>query len=128
MNEEIIKEFEQYLIDLNNNQVATTNKIDELTAYFIAKDKREQEEKEREENKEAEEKAIKEEEEQKQQEEIEQEEQQEEAEEQTISEILVDIKNEQIRTNEIFSGQLFFTGVIAGLLIGIILWNRIFKL
>ena len=44
------------------------------------------------------------------------------------TELLQDIKAEQIRTNEIFSGQLFFSGIIGGLILGLILWERFIKL
>lgn len=116
---------------LNSNTVATNDSIKELQEYFILKDKKEEKEKQNQE-----EIALKE---KKNQEEIQKQQEEEEAsalaeesarseaETQTYQELLVDIRDKQELSNEIFAGQLFFTGMIAGLLIGIILWNRFYK-
>lgn len=117
--------------ELNQNSVATNNSIKELQEYFILKDRKE-------EQKEA--TAKKQEEEQKQTQEELQEQQKKEEESalaeqtakadtqtETYTELLVEIRDKQELSNEIFAGQLFFTGMIAGLLIGIILWNRFYK-
>lgn len=111
----------QALSDLNQNTVATNNSIKELQEYFLIKDKREQEKQAKAEEEESKALEVKEQEEQTSK----------DAEQQqvdTYTELLTDIRDNVQLSNEIFAGQLFFTGVIAGLLVGIILWNRIFKL
>lgn len=132
MNEEVSnKELLDAINELNQNSVATNNSIKELQEYFILKDRKE-------EQKEA--TAKKQEEEQKQtQEELQDQQKKEEqsalaeqsakadTQTETYTELLVEIRDKQELSNEIFAGQLFFTGMIAGLLIGIILWNRFYK-
>ena len=119
----------QALNDLNQTSVATNNSIKELTEYFIIKDKQEKQ-KEDTLNKQAEQ-AEKEEaeiQEQKEQEEASaQAEQSARADAQTeeFETLLADIRAEQQLTNQLLSGQFLFFGIICGILLFKILWDKL---
>ena len=119
----------QALNELNENSVATNNSIKELQEYFIIKDRQE---KQREDtlNKQAEQ-AEKEEaelQEQKEQEEASVKAEQSakaDAQEQTYTELLMDIRSELQLQNQIISGQFLFFGIICGILLFKILWDKL---
>ena len=119
----------QALNDLNQNSVATNNSIKELTEYLIIKDKQEKQ-KEDTLNKKAEQ-AEKEEaeiQEQKEQEEASaQAEQSARADVQTeeYETLLTDIRAEQQLTNQLLTGQFLFFGIICGILLFKILWDKL---
>ena len=119
----------QALNDLNHTSVATNNSIKELTEYLIIKDKQEKQ-KEDTLNKQAEQ-AEKEEaeiQEQKEQKEASaQAEQSARADAQTeeYETLLSDIKAEQQLTNQLLSGQFLFFGIICGILLFKILWDKL---
>ena len=106
---------------LNDNTVATYNSITDLQEYLISKDNRERDDKAKEEKKQEETKQQEEELKKQQDEEeasvLAEESARSQAETETYQEILVDIRDKQELSNDIFAGQLFFTGMIAGLLI-----------
>ena len=119
----------QALNDLNQNSVATNNSIKELTEYLIIKDKQEKQ-KEDTLNKQAEQ-AEKEEAEI--QEQKEQEEASAKAEESALADaqteeyetLLADIRAEQQLNNQLLSGQFLFFGIICGILLFKILWDKL---
>lgn len=119
----------QALNDLNHTSVATNNSIKELTEYLIIKDKQEKQ-KEDTLNKQAEQ-AEKEEaeiQEQKEQKEASaQAEQSARADSQTeeYETLLSDIRAEQQLTNQLLSGQFLFFGIICGILLFKILWDKL---
>lgn len=119
------------LNNLNDNTVATNNSVKELQEYFIIKDKKEQQEKatqEKQAEQEAKEQAELDEQSAKEEESVAAEQSAKaDAQTETYTELLTEIRDKQELSNQIFAGQLFFTGMIAGLLIGIILWNRFYK-
>ena len=119
----------QALNDLNQNSVATNNSIKELTEYLIIKDRQEKQ-KEDTLNKEAEQ-AEKEEaelQEQKEQEEASAKAEQSakaDAQTETYTELLTDIRSELQLQNQMISGQFLFFGIICGILLFKILWDKL---
>ena len=125
------KEILDALNNLNSNTVATNNSVKELQEYFILKDKKEEQEKatakKQEEQTKKEEEELTEQQEKEEASALAEQSARSEAQTETYTELLTDIRDKQELSNDIFAGQLFFTGMIAGLLIGIILWNRFYK-
>lgn len=114
---------------LNENQVATNNSINELNHYIIEKDKKEEKEKANAE-KEAKEIAEKEAEEtenkNKEQEKRELTKSQQEQEQQEIYQEQIHILSDGISTqNGMIAGQFVTDGIIAGVLLLTILWNKL---
>lgn len=120
------------LVKLNESSSATNKSVQELQAYFIAKDKREeqksqtQEKIEQEADKEAselEQQALK-------QEQSEKAEQtaKADAQNETYTELLTDIRDQVTLNNQIMSGQLLFIGIICGVLLAKIFIDRFMKL
>ena len=129
MNDEQYIALQEALDTLNENTVVTNNSIQELHHYIIKKDKEAQEEKERAEQ-EAIEKAEKEAEEKEEKTKAEQEEQQtRDAQAQTQEEIyteqLQNINTQLEVTNGMLVGNFVTDGIICGVLLLTILWNKI---
>ena len=119
----------QALNDLNQNSVATNNSIKELTEYLIIKDRQEKQKEEtlnkQSEQAEKEEAEIQE---QKEQEEASAKAEQSakaDAQSQTYEELLIDIRSEVQLTNQLLSGQFLFFGIICGILLFKILWDKL---
>lgn len=105
---------------LNEGTVSNGEKLDQVLEYLVTKDKKEQEEKE----------AAQEEEDQKKEEEqktTEEKEQSDIEQNETYTEVLTDIRDQTALTNNLLSGQIFFMGVIFGLLLLNVLWNRFIR-
>lgn len=114
---------------LNENSVATNNSIKELQEYFIIQDRKEYQEKE----------TLKKQEEQNAkvdaefQEREQQAEQSEKAEEtakadaqtETYTELLTDIRDQIQLNNQLISGQFLMFGIICGILLFKILWDKL---
>lgn len=120
------------LNDLNSNTIATNNSIKELQEYLISKDRKEQQE-EATKAKQEEQEALKQaelDEQTAKEEESAMAEQSAKADQvtDTYTELLTDINNNVVLSNNIFAGQLLFTGIISGILLGKILFDRFIKL
>ena len=112
---------------LNKGVVSNGEKLDSITEYLIAKDK-EDKEKEEEQLKKEEEQLKKDQEEEELQKGIEQEKEQSQTEQtETYTEILNDIRDQSVVTNYILSGQIFFMGVLFGVVLLSVLWNRFIR-
>ena len=121
MNNQILESLER----LNQNEVKVINTLNDIQEYLIIQDKK-QEEKEEEELKSAEEKALQD----KQKEEEEnqtraEQSAQSETQQQTYEELLVEIRDEQRLTNQMFAGTFLFYGLICGILLFKILWDKL---
>ena len=129
MNEEQYTELTEALNNLNQNTVVTNNKIDELQHYFIRKDE-EEEKAQKKAQQEAEEKAQKEAEEKEANTKAQEEEQlTREAQQQTQDEIyteqLQNINSQLEATNGMLVGNFVTDGIICGVLLLTILWNKL---
>lgn len=98
---------------LNEGVISNGERLDEISEFLITRDKEEKEEKE---------------EQLKKDQETEQEENIRSSEEtETYTEILSDIRDQSVLTNNIMAGQIFFMGVIFGILFLNVLWNRFIR-
>lgn len=105
---------------LNEGVVSNGERLTEISEFLIAKDKAE--------NLEKEENLKKQEEEKLKNEEVEKENQVKASEEtDTYTELLTDVRDQMVLTNNILSGQVFFMGVIFGILLLKILWDRFIR-
>lgn len=105
---------------LNEGTSSNGEKLDEVLEYLIAKDNKEQEEKVS--ALEKEEKSL---EEEKQDSEIREQSASEQNE--TYTELLTDIRDQSILTNNLLSGEIFFMGVLFGVIFLNVLWNRFIR-
>lgn len=112
----VIKELQ----NLNNNTDANGKKLDQIIDYMLAKDIQEKSEKE--EQLKQEEKAAADYEVKAQEEQAEQ-----DTQTATYTELLTDIRDQSVLTNNILSGQIFFMGVLFGVLLLNVLWNRFIR-
>ena len=112
---------------LNQGTSSNGEKLDQIMEYLITKDKLEQEEKEKAaKEQEEKEKAAKEQEE-KDQQEAETKSAQEQQEQETFEEVVTDIRDQVVLTNNLLAGQIFFMGVVFGVLMLKILWDRFIR-
>ena len=112
---------------LNQGTNSNGEKLDEIMEYLITKDKLEQEEKEKAaKEQEEKEKAAKDQEE-KDQQEAEIKSAQEEQDQETFEEVITNIRDQVVLTNNLLSGQIFFMGVVFGVLMLKILWDRFIR-
>lgn len=112
---------------LNKGVVSNGEKLDSITEYLITKDK-EEKDKEEEQLKKEEEQLKKDQEEEELQKGIEQEKEQSQTRQtETYTEILTDIRDQSVVTNYILSGQIFFMGVLFGVVLLSVLWNRFIR-
>lgn len=105
---------------LNQGTVSNGEKLDQVIEYLITKDKKEQEEKE----------TAQEEQEQAQEEEqksTEEKEQSVNEQNETYTELLTDIRDQTVLANNLLSGQIFFMGVLFGIIFLNVLWNRFIR-
>lgn len=105
---------------LNKGTVSNGEKLDQVIEYLLTKEKQEQEEKEiqqkeLEANKEAEQKNA------------EEQQRSDDQQTETYTELLTDIRDQSVLTNNILSGQIFFMGVIFGIILLNVLWNRFIR-
>lgn len=105
---------------LNQGIGSNAEKLDYITEYLITKDESAQEKAEKEQQK-------AEEEEQKLQKAAEEKQQEEEEQTETYTELLSDIRDQVSLTNNILSGQIFFMGVLFGVALLSVLWNRFIR-
>ena len=98
---------------LNQGIVFNGEKLDQLTEFLITKDKIEQEEKEEKEKAE--------------QIELQQKSDRSAEETETYTELLEDIRDQSALTNNIMAGQIFFMGVLFGIILLNVLWNRFIR-
>ena len=112
---------------LNKGVVSNGEKLDSITEYLITKDKQQEEKEEEQLKKETEkqEEQLKKEEEQKGLDEQKEQSQTEQTE--TYTELLTDIRDQSVVTNYILSGQIFFMGVLFGVVLLSVLWNRFIR-
>ena len=108
----VIKELQ----DLNNNTDANGKKLDSIIDYMLAKDIQEKSDKEQAE-KVAADNEVKAQEEQAAQ----------DTQTETYTELLTDIRDQSVLTNNILAGQIFFMGVLFGVLLLNVLWNRFIR-
>lgn len=120
------------LIKLNESSSATNKSVQDLQAYFIAKDKREEQKSQTQEKieKQADEEASELEAQALKQEQSEKAEQtaKADAQNETYTELLTDIRDHITLNNQIMSGQLLFIGIICGVLLAKIFIDRFMKL
>lgn len=105
---------------LNQGTVSNGEKLDQVIEYLITKDKKEQEEKE----------TAQEEQEQAQEEEQKSTEEKEQTvteQNETYTELLTDIRDQTVLTNNLLSGQIFFMGILFGIIFLNVLWNRFIR-
>lgn len=108
------------LQNLNHNADANGKKLDQIIDYMLAKDiqeKSEKEEQQKQEEKAAQDNEVKAQEEQAAQ----------DTQTETYTELLSDIRDQTVLTNNILSGQIFFMGVLFGVLLLNVLWNRFIR-
>ena len=108
----VIKELQ----NLNNNTDANGKKLDQIIDYMLAKDIQEKSDKEQAE-KVAADNEVKAQEEQAVQ----------DTQTETYTELLTDIRDQSVLTNYLLSGQVFFMGVLFGVLLLNVLWNRFIR-
>lgn len=118
MNEEQYNSLSQSLNDLNQNTVATNNSINELYEYFLIKDKKAQEEKEKQAKLDAENQ-------EKAETEQTQAEEEQATQEQTYTEQLQNINTQLETTNGMLVGTFVTQGILCGVLLFTILWNKL---
>lgn len=120
------------LVKLNESSSATNKSVQELQAYFIAKDKKEKQEAEtlKKQSEQEEKKQAELQEQEKKEIESAEAEQNAKAEEetQTYTELLTDVRDQVKLNNEIMAGQLLFFGIITGILLAKIFIDRFMKL
>ena len=114
---------------LNQGIVSNGERLDQITEYLILKDKEEKKEKQAAEmqaaeEKQAAEKQAAEENEAAEKQAAENREAQQQTEE-TYTELLTEIKQEQQLTNQMFAGQFLLFGIITGILLFKILWDKL---
>ena len=98
---------------LNEGTVSNGEKLDQVIEYLITKEEKEEKQKEtaqQEEQKSAEEK-----------------EQTATEQNETYTELLTDIRDQSALTNDLLTGQIFFMGVIFGIILLNVLWNRFIR-
>ena len=103
---------------LNQGIVSNGERLDQITEYLILKDKEEKKEKQAAEKQAAEENEAAE------KQAAESREAQQQTEE-TYTELLTEIKQEQQLTNQMFAGQFLLFGIITGILLFKILWDKL---
>lgn len=105
---------------LNQGVSYNGKRLDQINEYLLLKEKQENEEKEAQE-KQAQEKA--------EQEAVESAQKSESDAQQTetYTELLTDIRDQTVLTNNLLSGQIFFIGVLFGVLLMNVLWNRFIR-
>ena len=103
---------------LNQGIVSNGERLDQINEYLILKDKEEKKEKQAAEKKAAEDNEAAE----KQAAETREAQQQTE---ETYTELLTEIKQEQQLTNQMFAGQFLLFGIITGILLFKILWDKL---
>lgn len=117
------------LNELNKNSIATNNSIKELNEYLIIKDKQDQQEKETQkkqsEQAEIEESEIQEQQEQEQQSALAEQSAKADAQNQEYTTLLTDIRSELQLNNALISGQFMMFGIICGILLFKILWDKL---
>jgi F0F1-type ATP synthase assembly protein I len=108
---------------------STNKSVQELQAYFIAKDKKEKQEAEtlkKQQEQEAQEQAELEEQQQRETESVEAEQSAKaDAETETYTELLTDIRDQIQLNNQLISGQFLMFGIICGILLFKILWDKL---
>ena len=121
MNEEQYTEITEALNNLNQNTVVTNNKLDELQHYFIRKDE-EEEKAQKKAQQEAEEKEANT---KAQEEEQQTREAQQQTQEEIYTEQLQNINSQLEATNGMLVGNFVTDGIICGVLLLTILWNKL---
>lgn len=135
MEEETIKEtvtnddLLEALQQLNQSTVATNKSVQDLQEYFIAKDRKEKQEAEtlqKQAEQEGKEKAELEEQQKREQESAEAEETAKaDSQTETYTELLTNIRDEIQLNNQLISGQFLMFGIICGILLFKILWDKL---
>lgn len=118
MNDEQYTELNESIDRLNNTTQDNNNAVNDLREYLEEKDNKEQEEKQEKEEQQEQEQ------EQQTQEQQEQEQQTQEQQE-TYTELLTDIKSEIQLSNQMFAGQFMMMGIITGIILFKILWDKL---
>ena len=125
MNDEQYIQLTEALNNLNQNTVATNNSVQELKEYFIKKDKEEEKEKQEAEKQAKEEAEIKEQEEAEAQTKAEQTREAQQTQEEIYTEQLQNINTQLEVTNGMLVGNFVTDGIICGVLLLTILWNKL---
>lgn len=105
---------------LNQGTVSNGEKLDQVIEYLITKEEKEEETKKQEEEK-------KETAQQEEQKTAEEKEQTATEQNETYTELLTDIRDQSVLTNDLLTGQIFFMGVIFGIILLNVLWNRFIR-
>lgn len=105
---------------LNQGTVSNGEKLDQVIEYLITKEEKEEETKKQEEEK-------KETAQQEEQKTAEEKEQTATEQNETYTELLTDIRDQSALTNDLLTGQIFFMGVIFGIILLNVLWNRFIR-
>ena len=105
---------------LNEGVISNGERLDEISEFLITKDKAEKKEKEEQE------KLDQEQQEKDQEEQLEKNTRSEE-ETETYTELLTDIRDQSALTNNLIAGQIFFMGVLFGIIFLNVLWNRFIR-
>ena len=125
MNDEQYIELKESIDALNQNTVTTNNSIKELQEYFIKKDKEAEKEKQQAEKQAQEEAEIKEQEEAEAQTKAEQTREAQQTQEEIYTEQLQNINTQLEATNGMLVGNYVTDGIICGVLLLTILWNKL---
>lgn len=118
-NEELNNQILESLERINQNTVKTNNAIDDLQEYLILQDQKKEEK-----EKETEEKSS-DSDDQDKQEETEEVAESSSATSEDTYEVLVQIRDEQRLTNQMFAGSFLISGIICGVLLFKILWDKL---
>lgn len=108
----VIKELQ----NLNNNTDSNGKKLDQIIDYMLAKEIQEKSDKEQAE-KVAADNEVK----------AQNEQAAQDTQTETYTELLTDIKDQSVMTNYLLSGQVFFMGVLFGVILLNVLWNRFIR-
>ena len=118
LNNQILESLER----INQNTVTTNNSIKDLQEYLIIQENERKES----ELANAEEKASSDKQKEEEEQQIRAEQSaQSEAQQQTYEELLIDIRDEQRLTNQMFAGSFLLSGIICGILLFKILWDKL---
>lgn len=117
---EELQKIDQGLVALNTSQK-------ELTEYIILRDKKADKEKAAALEQEAEKKEAEEQEAETLEAEKSEQQTREADQQQTYTELLTDIRDQTVLTNNLISGHIFFTGMLFGVMLLSVLWNRFIR-
>lgn len=112
---------------LNQGTVSNGEKLDQVIEYLITKDQKDQEEKEAAQKKQQEQEEADQKNQQEEDAALKQQEEETQEQTETYTELLTDIRDQAVLNNNIMAGQIFFMGVLFGIILLNVLWNRFIR-